>query len=193
MCIDYRELNSQIVKNKFPILVIEDLLNELHGATMFSKLDLKSGCHQIRMKDTDIPKIAFRTYLGHYEFLVTPFGLTNTPAIFQELMNKIFEPHPRKFVLIFFDDILVFGRNIEDHAMHLRAVLDILRSNSLTTKISKCVFVTGQVEYLGHVTSSRGGGIDPTKIEDVRNWSTPNSVTQLRNFLGLTSYYRRFV
>ena len=193
LCVDYRRLNQQTIKNKFPIPILEELVDKLSGARIFSKVDLRSGYHQLRMNASDVFKTAFKTHLGYFEFLVMPFGLTNAPTSFQNWMNQVFKPLFRKCVLIFFVDILIYSKSKEEHWTHLQQVFQIMRVNKMHANESKCVFIASKVEYLGHFISGQGVETDPQKVDAIHSWPTPHNVKELRSFLGLTSYYRKFI
>jgi hypothetical protein len=193
LCVDYRPLNAVTIKNKYPLSRIDILFDQLAGAKVFSKIDLRSGYHQIKIKPSDIPKIAFSTRYELYEYLVMSFGLTNTSAYFMYLINSVFLPELDKFVVVFIDDILIYSKTEEDHADHLCIVLQRLRDHRLYTKFSKCEFWLDSVKFLGHTISSKGISVDPTKVQEVMDWKPPTSVRQIRSFLGLTGYYRRFI
>ncbi|GJU76554.1 ty3-gypsy retrotransposon protein [Tanacetum coccineum] len=192
-CVDYRALNAVTVKDRFPIPTVDELSDELYGSEVFSKLDLRAGYHQLRIHPSDVYKTAFRTHVGHYEFIVMPFGLSNAPSTFQSTMNEIFRPVLRKFVLVFFDDILIYSKSWELHMEHLNAVFSILRTHQFFVKLSKCEFGSPSVFFLGHIISAAGVSIDPAKVEAIQTWPEPKTIKQLRGFLGLASYYRRFV
>ena len=182
-----------MIKNKYPSPRIDDLFDQLQGAAIFSKIDLHSGYHQLKIKEEDIPKTAFSTRYGHYEFLVMPFGLTNAPAAFMDLMNRVFKEFLDKFVIVFIDDILVYSRTKEEHAAHLTQVLEVLKVKQLYAKFKKCEFWLDRVVFLGHVISGAGISVDPSKVEAINNWMQPTNPSEVRSFLGLAGYYRRFV
>jgi hypothetical protein len=193
LCIDYRILNAVTIKNKYPLPRIDVLFNQLVGAKVFSKIDLRSGYHQIKIQASDIPKTAFLTRYGMYEYLVMSFGLTNAPAYFMYLMNSVFMPELDKFVVVFIDDILVYSKNEEEHVGHLDVVLQRLREHRLYAKLSKCDFWLKEIKFLGHTISQVGIAVDPDKVQEVMNWKPPTTIRQVRSFLGLAGYYRRFI
>lgn len=193
MCVDYRALNKITIKNKYPLPRIDDLFDQIKGATVFSKIDLRSAYHQLRIVDEDIPKTAFRTRYGHFEWLVVSFGQSNAPASFQALINHLFQPLLDQCVIVYLDDILIYSRTPEEHEQHLRKVLEILRSNHLYAKWSKCDLFKDEVEYLGHLLCADGVKADPAKVKAITDWPTPQSVTDVRAFVGLANYYRKFI
>lgn len=192
-CVDYRALNAITVKNKYPLPRVDELFDRLHGARYFSKLDLRSGYWQIRVREEDVPKTAFRSRYGSYEWLVLPMGLTNAPATFMHLMNQIFREHLDKFVIVFLDDVLVYSRTLAEHRRHVRLVLDILRKHQLYAKESKCEFFRDHVDFLGHRVDRDGVHMMEDKVRAIRDWPTPTSVEEVRSFLGMAGYYRKFI
>jgi hypothetical protein len=193
MCVDYRPLNAVTIKNKYPLPRIDVLFDQLAGARVFSKIDLRSSYHQIKIRASDVPKTAFSTRCGLYEFLVMSFGLTNAPAYFMYLMNSVFMNELDKFVVVFIDDILIYSKSKAEHAKHLRIVLQRLRDHKLYAKFSNCEFWLDSVKFLGHTISKEGISVDPSKVQEVMDWKPPKSVHQIRSFLGLAGYYRRFL
>ncbi|GJY07249.1 putative reverse transcriptase domain-containing protein [Tanacetum coccineum] len=178
MCIDYRKLNKLTIKNQYPLPRIDDLFDQLQGSSVYSKIDLRSGYHQLRIREEDIPITTFRTRYGHYEFQVMPFGLTNAPAVFMDLMNRVCKPYLDKFVIVFIDDILIYSKNKEEHGKHLKTILNLLRGEKLYAKFSKCDFWLDSVQFLGHVIDSNGVHVDPAKIEAIKNWAAPTTPTE---------------
>ncbi|GJX64706.1 putative reverse transcriptase domain-containing protein, partial [Tanacetum coccineum] len=193
MYIDYRELNKQTVKNHYPLLRIDYLFDQLQGSSVYSKIDPRLGYHQLRDREEDISKTAFRTCYDHYEFQVMPFGLTNAPAVFMDLMNRVCKPYLDKFIIVFIDDILIYSKSKQEHEEHLKLILELLKKEELYAKFSKCEFWILKVQFLGHVINSKGIHVDPAKIESIKDWASPKTVTEIYQFLGLAGYYRRFI
>ncbi|KAG8503342.1 hypothetical protein CXB51_001300 [Gossypium anomalum] len=193
LCIDYRQPNKVTIKNKYPLPRIDDFFDQLKGATIFSKIDLRSGYYQLQVKDSDVPKTSFRTRYGHYEFLVMPFGLTNAPTVFMDLMNQIFRPYLDRFFVVSIDYILIYSRDESEYAEHLRILLQTLRDKQLFAKFRKCEFWLLEVGFFGHIISLEGIRVDPSKISTFVDWKPLRNASKVRSFLGLAGYYRRFV
>jgi hypothetical protein len=193
MCIHYKSLNKVTIKNKYPLPRIEDLFDQLRGASVFSKIDLRSCYHQLRIRPSDIPKTAFITKYGLYEFTVMSFGLTNAPAYFMYLMNNVFMDYLDKFVVVFIDDILIYSQNEQEHEEHLRKVFQRLRDCQLYAKLSKCEFLISEVMFLGHIINQEGLAIDPKKVIAILDWKAPKDVRGIKSFIGMAGYYRCFV
>ncbi|MCO5557233.1 hypothetical protein L7F22_010794 [Adiantum nelumboides] len=192
MCVDYRALNKITIKNRFPVPRIEDLFDKLQGSTYFSRIDLKSGYHQIRIVNEDILKTAFRTTFCLYEYLVMPFGLTNAPATFNRMMERIFRPH-RNFTEVFFNDVIIYSKSMEEHKKHLQEIFQALRDNKLFINQKKSEFFLQEIQYLGHIISKSGIRMDPSKLEVIKEWPNPRNLHELRSFIGICAYYRRFI
>ncbi|KAI3760252.1 hypothetical protein L1987_50645 [Smallanthus sonchifolius] len=193
MCVDSRAINKITVRYRFPIPRLDDLLDQISGATIFTKLDLKSGYYQIRLRPGDEWKTAFKTREGLYEWLVMPFGLSNAPSTFMRVMNQLFRPFIGKFVVVYFDDILIYSASFSEHVVHVKKVLALLRRDSFYAATKKCVFMTPKVLFLGYVISCDGIQVDESKVAAVQNWPTPTTITEVRSFHGLASFYRRFI
>jgi hypothetical protein len=193
MCVDYRSLNDVTVKNKYPLPRIEDLFGQMRVARVFSKIDLRSGYHQMKIRPSDIPKTAFSTRYELYEFTVMSFGLTNAPAYFMNLMHKVFMEYLDRFVVVFIDNFLIYSKSDSEHEEHLRLVLEKLRDNQLYAKYNKCEFWIGEVPLLGHIIYNGGILVDHAKVKEIMEWSVPTTVTEIRSFLGLAGYYQRFI
>uniref|UniRef100_A0A2N9I0N6 Reverse transcriptase n=1 Tax=Fagus sylvatica TaxID=28930 RepID=A0A2N9I0N6_FAGSY len=193
MCVDCRAINNITVKYRHPIPRLDDMLDELHGSCIFTKIDLKSGYHQIRMKEGDEWKTAFKTKYGLYEWLVMPFGLTNAPSTFMRLMNHALRAFLARFVVVYFDDILVYSKSLDEHINHLHCVLTVLRKEKLYANLKKCSFCLDKVVFLGFVVGAKGIAVDEEKVKAIKEWPTPKSITEVRSFHGLASFYRRFV
>nr|GEW83103.1 putative reverse transcriptase domain-containing protein [Tanacetum cinerariifolium] len=187
------ELNKLMIKNRYPLPRIDDLFDQLQGSSVYSNIDLRSGYHQLRIREEDILTTAFRTHYGHYEFQVMPFRLTNTPAVFMDLMNHMCKPYLDKFVIVFINDILIYSKNKEEHGEHWKTILNLLRSEKLYAKFTKCDFWLNSVQFHGHVINRNRLHVDPAKIEAIKNWTAPTIPTDVRKFLGLVGYYRRFI
>nr|GEW33256.1 putative reverse transcriptase domain-containing protein [Tanacetum cinerariifolium] len=193
MCIDYRELNKLMVKNRYPLLRFDVLFDQLQGSNVYSKIDLRSGYHHLRVREKDIPKTAFKTWYGHYEFQVMPFCLINAPAIFMDLMNRVCKPYLDKFVIVFINDILIYSKNKEKHEEHLKLILELPKKEELYEKFPKCKFWIPKVQFLDHVIDSQGIHIDPAKIKSIKDWVSPKTPTKICQFLGIVGYYWRFI
>ena len=193
LCIDYRQLNMATIKNRYPLLRIDDLFDHLRGARVYSKIYLHTGYHQLRVREVDIPKTRFRRRYKHFKFTVMPFGLTNAPVAFMDLMHRVFQPHLDHFVVVFVDDILIYSKSKEDHESHLRVVLQTLREHQLYAKFRKREFWLIGVRFLGQVVSALGVSVDPEKAEAIISWERPKSIFDICSFLGLVGYYRRFI
>ncbi|KAJ9523472.1 hypothetical protein QJQ45_007163 [Haematococcus lacustris] len=194
MCVDYRALNKLTVRDRYPLPRIDDLFDKLQGKTIFSSLDLQSGYHQIRITPEDMPKTAFVTPEGQFQYKVLSFGLTNAPATFQRVMNRVFEKQLKEgFVLVYLDDILVMSSSPEEHAMHLKEVLQVMKDNQLYAKLSKCDFNRPELKFLGHIVGRQGIAVDPAKVQVIKEWPVPTSLKELQAFLGLANFFRRFI
>jgi hypothetical protein len=193
MCVDYRSLNDVTIKNKYLLPRIDDLFDQMRGARVFSKIDLRSVYHQMKNRPSDIPKTTFSTRYGLYEFTVMSFGLTNAPAYFMNLMNMVFMEYLDKFIVVFIEDILIYSKNDSEHEEHLRMVLQKLRDNQLYAEFTKCDFWLDEVHFLGHIITKGGIVLDTAKVIAIMDWKTPSTVSEIWSFLGLAGYYRRFM